>query len=326
MSVFDKINNLLTSVGNKYKEQPTEPIQEQPKESTMQAEMPAEPIEPQTAVQSEKQSAPETSPKAEPETKEPRKEEKRIELESKDDLLKSIISTLDRLVEDKDFTKGKILNIWLNADQFSFANYSNDMYRHRVLATLVNERDYCFDDIKFTIGKPTEDLHAICIGGNELEYMEVLDNIPVVTTTSSKAMICVFGGAGSLLQDQYLLSSDEMKARGIAAYNIGSGQFPKIPTGFRENHIAIDDNPDSPQAEKNKYVSRMHAHIGFSETFGFYLQVEKDGTRLMGKRTRIFREGDRIECDNPLVKIPLQSGDMIELGKAVVLLFSVIKK
>jgi hypothetical protein len=73
--------------------------------------------------------------------------------------------------------------------------------------------------------------------------------------------------------------------------------------------------------ERNKYVSRSHAHIGFSDQFGFYLQVEKDGTRLMGKRTRIFRGDEKIECDNPQVKVPLQSGDQIELGKAVVLNF-----
>lgn len=132
-------------------------------------------------------------------------------------------------------------------------------------------------------------------------------------------MISIFGGAGSLLQEQYLLSSDDMKKKMLTSYNIGSGQFPRIPTGYRENHIAIDDNPNSPMAEKNKYVSRMHAHIGFSEKFGFYLQVEKDGTRLMGKRTRIFRGEEKIECDNPQAKIPLQTGDLIELGKAVVL-------
>ena len=110
-----------------------------------------------------------------------------------------------------------------------------------------------------------------------------------------------------------------MMEKMISCYNIGAGKFPKIPTGYRENHIAIDDNPDSPMVEKNKFVSRMHAHIGFSDKFGFYFQVEKDGTRLMGKRTRIFRGEEKIECENPEAKIPLQDGDLIELGKAVVL-------
>ena len=110
-----------------------------------------------------------------------------------------------------------------------------------------------------------------------------------------------------------------MKAENISAYNIGAGEFPQMKSGYRHNHIAIDDNIHSPKFEINKYVSRKHAHIGFSETFGFYFQVELDGTRLVGKRTRIFREEQIIECDNPQVKIPLQNGDLLELGKAVLL-------
>ena len=54
---------------------------------------------------------------------------------------------------------------------------------------------------------------------------------------------------------------------------------------------------------------------------GFYLQVEYGGSRLSGNRTRIFRGEEKIEVENVEVKEPLHNGDLIELGKAVVLKF-----
>lgn len=241
------------------------------------------------------------------------------QVENRDALIRSVINTLKSVVEYKDTTIGKKLVVWLACDQITFGNYDTEQYRQQTLSALVNESGYGFDEVVFNIGVPAEELHATRIGQSNLEYLQILAHEAFNEVKTCKAIISIFGGAGSLLQEQYLLSSDDMKKKMLSSYNIGSGQFPQIPTGYRENHIAIDDNPNSPMAEKNKYVSRMHAHIGFSEKFGFYLQVEKDGTRLMGKRTRIFRGEEKIECDNPQAKIPLQTGDLIELGKAVVL-------
>ncbi|MCR4665218.1 MAG: hypothetical protein K5660_07620 [Paludibacteraceae bacterium] len=246
-------------------------------------------------------------------------EKKEEHIESRDALIRSVINTLQKVVEYKDTTVGKKLVIWLACDKVTFENYDTEQYKQRVLIALVNERGYGFDEIAFCIGFPAEEVYATKVGQSNLEYLQILAHETFNEVKTCKAIISIFGGAGSLLQEQYLLSSNDMKKKMLTSYNIGSGQFPRIPTGYRENHIAIDDNPNSPMAEKNKYVSRMHAHIGFSEKFGFYFQVEKDGTRLMGKRTRIFRGEEKIECDNPQAKIPLQTGDLIELGKAVVL-------
>ena len=252
-------------------------------------------------------------------TVEPPKEEPQ-ELESKENLLRSVISTLTQKIEYAADTQGKKLVIWLDCnEELVFNNYNSDLYRQQMLSYLINEKGFGFEQVEFIMGQPAAELKASSIGKNKLEYLKVIENKEVKKTLSAKAEICIFGDAGSLKQDKYILSSEEMKKKMITAYNIGAGQFPRVPTGYRENHIAIDDNPASPMVEKNKFVSRMHAHIGFSDKFGFYLQVEKDGTRLMGKRTRIFRGEEKIECDNPQAKIPLQDGDLIELGKAVVL-------
>ena len=134
-----------------------------------------------------------------------------------------------------------------------------------------------------------------------------------------RARISVIGGKGSLIQDPFELSSEMLKKEGVKCFNIGRGAFPNIGEGgYRQNHIAIDDKNN---LETNRYVSRAHAHIGFSEVFGFYLQVEYGGSRLSGNRTRLFRGEKMIEMENLEVKEPLQNGDLIELGKAVVLQF-----
>lgn len=240
-------------------------------------------------------------------------------LEDKESLLRNVVSTLAKRIEYRDATKGKKLVLWLDCDWLTFSAYDTDSYRQQMLSALLNEKGFEFGQVTFSLGKPAPELHATKIGDNELEYLQVIEEEKVPESVSCKAVISVFGEAGSLAQDKYILSPEDMKEKMISCYNIGAGKFPKIPTGYRENHIAIDDNPDSPMVEKNKFVSRMHARIGFSDKFGFFFQVEKDGTRLLGKRTRIFRGEEKIECENPEAKIPLQDGDLIELGKAVVL-------
>lgn len=240
-------------------------------------------------------------------------------MDAKDELPRKISQTLKKVVEYRNATDGKTLVVWLDCGQLPFNNYNTEEYRQQVLSYLVNENGFGFKRVSFSLGKPAPELHATRIGDNDLEYLQVIEEEKVPEQVSCKAVISVFGEAGSLLEDKYIISVEDMKEKMITFYNIGAGKFPKIPTGYRENHIAIDDNPGSPMVEKNKFVSRMHAHIGFSDKLGFFFQVEKDGTRLVGKRTRIFRGEEKIECENPEAKIPLQDGDLIELGKAVVL-------
>lgn len=309
----DWLSEKFNNIGNRYQDsqQIDDTSSQKPKQESQQ---------PISGESSTGESVTEESTKAtgKPEQKDETQEKPKPQLENTNDLLKSIINALDRLVEYKESTQGKILCVWLDTDQLMFNNYATRQYQERVTAALVNERDYGFDGVEFAIGQPDVALHATPISNNGLEYIVIKEKQPA-PSVSSKAIIRIFGNSGSLMQEQYLLSTDDMKAKQISAYNIGAGMFPKIPTGYRVNHIAIDDSPNSPQNERNKYVSRMHAHIGYSDKFGFYLQVEPDGTRLLGKRTRIFRNEDKIECDNPQAKIPLQNGDLIELGKAVVL-------
>ena len=103
----------------------------------------------------------------------------------------------------------------------------------------------------------------------------------------------------------------------------GRGEFPDLHGGgYRQNHIAIEDKPES---ELNKCVSRAHARIGFSEALGFYLQVEFGGSILNQSRTRVYRDGEWIEVVSMEQMVPLHDNDLIELGKAVVLQFDVVE-
>lgn len=234
-----------------------------------------------------------------------------------DDIIECVGKTLSHTIDDKDITKGKILIVWLDVDRILFDRYNTDSYKLQLLSNLWNERGYLFEDASFCIGVPDARLRATKIAGITGGFMQIVSNEFEAQHIHRKAQICVVGSFGSIVDDGYIISVDDMKMRNLNVYNIGAGRFPLVRSGFRENHIAIDDNPDSPMIELNKYVSRTHAHIGFSERYGFYLQVEIDGTRIMGKRTRIFRGKDVIECDNPNVKNFLKDSDIIELGKAV---------
>ena len=247
-------------------------------------------------------------------------------IEDKQRLTRSVVATLEELLPDTKAAAEQKLIVWIDTDQLTFNVYNTPAYHAQLEDALANECGCCFRAIELRIGAPDAADRATPIGDSGKLYLLVeAPQQAAPQVVSRKASIRIFGDAGSLMQPEYILSTEEMHTRGIKAYNIGAGRTPQVPTGYRENHIAIDSDPNSPMVDKNKFVSRMHAHIGFSDQFGFYLQVELDGTRLMGKRTRIFRGEQKIECDNPQIKVPLQDGDLIELGKAVVLQYSEIQ-
>ena len=246
-------------------------------------------------------------------------------LETREELLHIMCNISRKLFDYMEMDVPKNLVIWIDTDQSTFLTYDTKQYRERIMETIVNECDMKFEAVAFSIGKPAKELRCTPIGLSGKVFLQIKDSVSAVKVNSQRASISISGNAGSIIKNEYILSSDEMRQKKIQAYNIGAGEFPQIPSGYRQNHIAIDDNPNSPMIEKNKYVSRMHAHIGYSDKFGFYLQVERDGTRLMGKRTRIFRGEQIIEMENLTVKEPLQDGDLIELGKAVVLRYVELK-
>ncbi|MBP1617261.1 MAG: hypothetical protein H6Q14_1088 [Bacteroidetes bacterium] len=134
--------------------------------------------------------------------------------------------------------------------------------------------------------------------------------------TATKAQISLVGGTGSLFKETVLLDSTEQRI-----YNIGRCEIVR-DNGIHINHIAIRDN-DNEQASNNNCVSRKHARIVFKEGAGFCLQALTGGCRpLGGGSTKVFRNEIEVsELRDISMLFPMRDGDLIELGKAVLLKF-----
>ena len=136
---------------------------------------------------------------------------------------------------------------------------------------------------------------------------------------SSDAEIKVLLDRGVLLQNKYVLSSTDKNR----IWNIGRGEISQVGKGYiRQNHIVFDDNATN---EHNKFVSRNHAHIEYSESLGYLLYVDEGGRRNEQNRTRVIRGNDILDLEsNMKIPIQLKDGDQIELGKHAILSFNMI--
>lgn len=136
---------------------------------------------------------------------------------------------------------------------------------------------------------------------------KLIDIVPV------KARVSIAENSGSLLQPEYLLDADKQQF-----WQIGRGEKDRHET---KNHVVISDNDKDKQYENNKYVSNIHARIIFIENKGFCVKSLSDNNR-----TIIYRNQNRISDLRDLfsVSIPLQDGDLIELGKKVSLKFEFV--
>lgn len=189
----------------------------------------------------------------------------------------------------------------------------------RLRQYLEEQRGYAFAAIDTRLGPPDGVPGAVPV--TEGVWLSVVEECqetqaPVVR----RAVLTVVDGCGTLLGDPVTLDP------GNHRYPIGLGEYPEVGGGrIRHNRIAIDDNPELPAFERfNKYVSRTHAHIDYTDKNGFVLVVEPNGTRQRGKRTEVIRHGDGtvLELDSPLVPVPLYDGDCIVLNRAVRLAFA----
>lgn len=242
-------------------------------------------------------------------------------VETRGKIKKSTLTLLNSLyLVNPEICKTKHLIVWIDTDTITFNSYAD--FSQELENYWAVESGYSFEKVELKHGKPENEKNARKIDaglGSIAIYLQEQE-VGLEKNVVKRANISVFGGKGSLLQEQYELSSETLEKERRKYYNIGRGEYPDIEGGsYRQNHIAIDDNNN---LEINKYVSRAHARIGYAENIGFYLQVEYGGSRLSGNRTRIFRGEDKIEVENVEAKEPLQDGDLIELGKSVVLKFN----
>ncbi len=324
MSIFDKIARLLNDPNLEKDKKVAEPTasedtvrmtetQEPKPEVPEKKDGDAAPTSAGTPVTATEE--PEAKTKAEEKPKAPKADNI---ITKKADLLAAIREHLKANFrgERVDFGK-KELTIWVQDNLFFNALADSD-FKDDLAVVLYNELGYEFGKVEikgdtfpsglnFTEVYPTVFLQVKAIG-------EV--------TKICKAVIFALEDCGSTIEECYELDSEMIKALSERRYNIGVGGRAKLHNGqFRTNHIAIDDDTNGAQYENNKYVSRSHAHISYSDKFGFMLYVEMAGTRMAGKRTRIFRGDKIIEMNNVHIPEMLEDNDVIELSKTVRLLF-----
>ncbi|MDE6523226.1 MAG: hypothetical protein K2L17_10435 [Muribaculaceae bacterium] len=132
------------------------------------------------------------------------------------------------------------------------------------------------------------------------------------------ASISIIEGTGSMMQPSYVLDSDRKKI-----FHIGRGVTSRKGGKYRVNDIVIKDKEaDHDLLEYNAHVSSTHADIVFKNN-KFYIKAAIGGCRAIGgSPTKLVRDEKAIELRDTNLLYPLEDGDIIELGKNVLLVFS----
>ena len=233
-------------------------------------------------------------------------------VELRDSAKNAITGAIVRFTGKDDFLGMKI---WINDSSFSEIN--SDSFKKDLRAV--------FDDMHFySLGSGTlEVVYGIPGDGvvatevqRGLLWIQLLDRTSVAPA-STKARVSVVMGMGALEEEAYELDSG-VKDR----FRIGRGKICRKAGSYRVNDIIISETHEDPEIAKlNKHVSSSQADIVVREGV-FYLQAMPSGCRpLGGAPTKIIRDQQVDELRDASSYLRLQDGDMIELGKSVLLLF-----
>lgn len=145
-----------------------------------------------------------------------------------------------------------------------------------------------------------------------------LDAALLVSTTGKRvlskeatAYINVLNGSAE--KEKYAISSTRGK------FNIGRGASVQTPDGFfRKNFIAFKDSD-----EKNRAVSRQHAHIEWDPDSGAFFLFADDGGVPPGNKIKVRTTGGApVKLMTTKLGHRLQEGDQVILGESAVLEFS----
>ena len=140
-------------------------------------------------------------------------------------------------------------------------------------------------------------------------------------TKHAKASLSIIQGHGSCKEKEYILSAEDK-----TIYKIGRGAVSlKSGYAYRVNDIIVEDNNPEPSIQKlNNHVSSAQADIIIDDGF-FYLKALPSGCRTLGgSPTKIIRDQESKELRDIVSSYKLIDGDVIELGKSVLLLFKII--
>jgi len=150
-----------------------------------------------------------------------------------------------------------------------------------------------------------------------------MQNLPVALFVKTKshfvkqqAHASVKALSGKTVEGSYLIHSEGGK------YNIGRDEKAQSDEGyFRTNHIAFPSNSDD---ERNKYISRQHAHIEWNKNLAkFVLFADEGGIPPRNKvKLRSALTENIVKLHATQIGQELEDGDQIILGESVVLEFN----
>lgn len=145
-----------------------------------------------------------------------------------------------------------------------------------------------------------------------------IDRIKEIPYERVTATLSIIEGTGSMMKQAYILDSDHKKI-----YHIGRGVTSRKGGNYRVNDIVVKDKEtDQELSEYNGHVSSAHADIVFKNN-RFYVKAATGGCRATGgSPTKIVRDENATELRDTNLLFPLEEGDIIELGKSVLLIYS----
>lgn len=218
------------------------------------------------------------------------------------------------------------LTIWVN-DQ-AFHVISKESFKKDLKASFDSMRLYSLGngDIKVVNGVPTPQDEASPLVRNGIIAPDKIwiRLVPKgrVEVPHAKATISVFQELGSCRQNEYVLSAEDR-----TVYRIGRGSIcRKRGAAYRVNDIIIEEDNTNQDIQKlNNYVSSSQADI-ILEDGGFFLKAMPSGCRASGgSPTKIIRNQEPTELRDTVSMHRLNDGDIIELGKSVLLIFRIVE-
>ncbi|MDE6332631.1 MAG: hypothetical protein K2L80_08515, partial [Muribaculaceae bacterium] len=165
---------------------------------------------------------------------------------------------------------------------------------------------------------------CLCLIDNQVYYKWVTaetnseDKSKEIPYERVLASVSIIEGTGSMMKQSYILDSDSKKI-----FHIGRGVTSRKGGKYRINDIVIKDKEtDHELLECNAHVSSAHADIVFKNN-KFYIKAAIGGCRATGgSPTKLVRNEKATELRDTNLLYSLEDGDIIELGKSVLLAYS----
>ena len=253
-------------------------------------------------------------------------------IDTEDQLIKGLLKAMRPMLQGNHSLSHSVLHVLIDNIELkmSFNEILSDgTFRDKLAEKISDEWGVEFANIEIETKRDPDAEYVTAI--DQVAYYRITtaepksrEDVIDTPTVPMRATITVLagGGNGSLKQEVYELNGMEILELPGGQCNIGAGDKRN---NIQRNHIVINDSEQDSEYERNKFVSRSHAHIKFSPKAGFLFYADERGLRIHGKRTQVTSHSQLKEFTNTFMSHQLKDGDIITLGKAVNLQFNLIK-